>query len=76
MRRALSPAASAIRLLVGAHLLLLVTAGLLLHGATGLPAPLRLLVRIILAIGIVALSAALAGRSARHGPSRADRWRR
>lgn len=68
-----APGPSAIRLLVGTHLLLLIQAGLVLWSAHELEPVLRALVALVLVVAMSALCAAIHGLS---DQSRKDWWRR
>lgn len=68
-----APGPSAIRLLVGTHLLLLIQAGLVLWSAHELDPVLRALVALVLVIATSALCAAIHGLS---DQNRKDWWRR
>lgn len=68
-----APGPSAIRLLVGAYLLLLIQTGLVLWSAPSIAPALRVLVALVLVIAVSALCAAIHGLS---DQNRKDWWRR
>lgn len=68
-----APGPSAIRLMVGTHLLLLIQAALVLWSAPRVDLPLRMLVGLVLIIAASALCAAIHGLS---DDERQNWWRR
>lgn len=68
-----APGPSAIRLMVGTHLLLLIQAALVLWSAPAIDIPLRILVGMVFAIAAAGLIAAIHGGNQ---DNRQDWWRR